>query len=423
MARFRHHVERRLFDAVLLALAAAGCRAPSGAQGPDPARTDDLDAGVETSHSHDSTESAHPGLHADANVTPPPDAQALCTERATVAPDPKKIKRAPTRVSGDRAERVEGNPPLSTPEVYGSWDPWRQVVSCTIVREVVYGPVEMMHTPACCQNGPRPVKCAEPSKVVVEGTKKLVEEAELRADGAVVTSKLSWQISSPNAPRPYNCGRRPQGWSPAGTECEHSASDVACVLAEMAELEAASIPAFERLARELEAHGAPRALVRRARTAMHDEVRHAEAVRSLAVAYGARPREVSLPSLAVRALVDFALENAVEGCVRESYGALVSTYQGEAGPPELRAIFAAIARDERQHAALASDVDTWVREKLSDADRRALDVARQRAVRELREVLEVSEEVRALGIPGGTQAVALFDSYFMERATSVAAPA
>jgi hypothetical protein len=43
----------------------------------------------------------------------------------------------------------------------------------------------------------------------------------------------------------------------------------------MAQLEAASIVAFDRLARELDAHGAPAELVAEARRAKTDEVRHA----------------------------------------------------------------------------------------------------------------------------------------------------
>ena len=83
--------------------------------------------------------------------------------------------------------------------------------------------------------------------------------------------------------------------------------------------------AFVRLARELAHHRAPAALVARARAraAAQDERRHARAMRLRAARFGAeggasrrrlRPRRV--PRLA-----DVLVENAVEGCVRETFGA------------------------------------------------------------------------------------------------------
>lgn len=80
------------------------------------------------------------------------------------------------------------------------------------------------------------------------------------------------------------CGRRTDG---AGVAPVRGPDALGRALAEMAALEAASIPAFARLARELAAHGAPRSLRRSAERARLDEVRHAATMRSLARARGA----------------------------------------------------------------------------------------------------------------------------------------
>ncbi|MCY1008004.1 hypothetical protein OV079_21085 [Nannocystis pusilla] len=73
---------------------------------------------------------------------------------------------------------------------------------------------------------------------------------------------------------------------------------------------------------------------------------------------------------AVRSLEALARENAVEGCVRETFGALVARYQASVAADEpLRRLFAAIAEDELDHAALAWDVATWLNGQLDEAAR------------------------------------------------------
>jgi hypothetical protein len=205
------------------------------------------------------------------------------------------------------------------------------------------------------------------------------------------------------------CGRRPAG-------LEHFAHEggsdpIAGMLAEMAFLEAASVSAFQTLARELAAHGAPRRLVRSARCAARDEVRHARVTRALAKCRGAR---VSLPRVvrgATRALEDIARENVVEGCVRETYGAVVATWQARfAQDPRMRAAMSTIARDEVRHSALAARVAAWACTKLSPAARVRIRRAEREAIDSLRR--EVAREphtdvVRTLGMPRARDAIAL----------------
>lgn len=329
----------------------------------------------------------------------PPDANRLCaTHKATKKPKlPAASRRyAPMGVVGDTAY----------------WDPNRKIATCSIVRERIDTKVQVTRTPTCCPAGmPAGHQCPPSYQTTVPGTRVVVEQVELHADGSVAKSTLTAVETEAEGHREvhHNCGRRPEALQLVG---DAPGDDIGGELAAMAELEAASVPAFERLARELAAHGAPVELVERARAAARDEVRHARAMTRLAAARGATPRSLAVGELPIRALEAIAIENAVEGCVRESYGALVATYQAERAAPELRAVFRAIARDEREHAALSEAVAAWLDGAISPAARGAVGLARSAARAELRATLASAPGCEALGVPGGGVAVALFDAYF-----------
>src|SRR5688572_25875669 len=112
-------------------------------------------------------------------------------------------------------------------------------------------------------------------------------------------------------------------------------------LAARAQAEEASIATFARLARELEGHGAPAALVTRARDAARDEARHALVMRRLARRAGMTTMpDVARPdaSSSLRTLEAIAFENATHGCVRKTYAALLAAWQAtSAEDPEVRA--------------------------------------------------------------------------------------
>jgi len=64
-------------------------------------------------------------------------------------------------------------------------------------------------------------------------------------------------------------------------------------------------------------------------------------------------------------------EIAVEGCVRETFGALEATFQAKnANDPQIRRVMRRIAEDETRHAALAWRVAAWIEPRLSDRQRR-----------------------------------------------------
>lgn len=213
-------------------------------------------------------------------------------------------------------------------------------------------------------------------------------------------------------------GRRLEGHGLTGSPGASSSgassfgtSILARYLTDLGALEAESVPAFQRLALELESHGAPRGLVDAALRSAQEEVGHAQLMGHLAEAHGGCGTPVRAVPLPVRPLVELAIENAVEGCVREAYGGLVATYQGEvAKDPTLRQAFARIARDETRHGALAWAVAAWVHERLTQEERARVAQARDEAIDELMVALEhepAQDLVREAGVPNAAVAKAL----------------
>ncbi|MFZ6183389.1 ferritin-like domain-containing protein [Nannocystis pusilla] len=205
-------------------------------------------------------------------------------------------------------------------------------------------------------------------------------------------------------------GRRPAGLRSEG----RSGGDdpVARWFAEVAHLEAASVPAFERLAAELREHHAPAELIAAALRAAVDEARHADLLGAIARRLGGRPSPVELAPARSRSLVELALENAVEGCVGETWAALLAAHQARvAEDPELRACMAEVAADEAAHADLAWAVDAWLAPRLSADERTRVLAARSRAVLALRDppILDETLERRA-GLPAPDLARRLWEA-------------
>lgn len=156
-----------------------------------------------------------------------------------------------------------------------------------------------------------------------------------------------------------------------------------------AHAEAASVAAFLALRDELVAHDAPEELVERALDAARDEVVHARMMTRVARRRGATPPRPRFGPIEVRELEALAIENAVEGCVRETWAALEATYQARAATDaDIRAVMKRVADDETRHAELARDVDAWLRTRLDPAALERVDAAREQAVVALMRALE-----------------------------------
>jgi hypothetical protein len=193
-------------------------------------------------------------------------------------------------------------------------------------------------------------------------------------------------------------GRRPQGLEAFFPR----AQDAQEYWRKALTMEAASVESFIRLARELEFHGAPPSLVRAARRAARDEQRHAAWCLSHLPA-GTTPTVTAPPGAhqPLRPLLDVALENVREGCVHETFSAVVSGAQAQRGPVELQDGLARLAAEEHQHACLAWRVHAWAMEHLDETQRAAVTAEMARGSADLWAGLQgvVPGDIQALGMP------------------------
>jgi hypothetical protein len=207
-------------------------------------------------------------------------------------------------------------------------------------------------------------------------------------------------------------GRRPEGFrAPAP---EHDAPILGRYFAAMAAGEAASVAAFERLGEELAALDMPRELVRRARHAARQESRHFGMTAALARRFGAAAKAPALPTLRKRNVVELAHENAREGVVRETFGAVAGCWQARhATERSVRAVMRRIASDETSHAELSWAIDMALRERMSPRQQSELDMLASEAVEHLTRELDAevdAELVVRAGLPNRRVTRALLEA-------------
>lgn len=182
----------------------------------------------------------------------------------------------------------------------------------------------------------------------------------------------------------------------------------AAYYARAARHEAAAAIAFDRLAAELERHGAPAELVADARAAATDERRHA----ALFVAAGGGTSDAGLVEAVRfedRPLRDVLVENAVEGCANETYAAVIASYQAMHAPtPTVARVLGAIAPDEQRHAELAHRVHAWGLCVLSPRDAADVEALRGAATTRLAASGAATPAAIALGEPPPELARAAF---------------
>ncbi len=139
-------------------------------------------------------------------------------------------------------------------------------------------------------------------------------------------------------------------------------------------MEAAAVLAFERMADQLDHLGAPEHLIAACHDAADEERIHADLLTSFAADRSLQPVPVELDPFAPVDLFTFALDNRLEGCIRETFGAMVGRFQADHLPPgRLRDIWQQIATDEEGHAALSWRIAAWAEAQLTDAQREVLD--------------------------------------------------
>lgn len=181
----------------------------------------------------------------------------------------------------------------------------------------------------------------------------------------------------------YYCeGRRPLDHTEAGDDGHEDA--LGRSLAAMAYLEAASVFAFEELAAWLSTHRAPAELVERCRAAADDERHHARWLTHLARQRGATVRVPTPRPSSDASPVEVATHNAVEGCVHESFAALMAAVRAQrATDVRLRRVFARIAADESRHGQLAWDLHAWLCGRLDPVQAQAVEASQRAAMARL----------------------------------------
>ncbi len=218
-------------------------------------------------------------------------------------------------------------------------------------------------------------RCDAACTEIVERQEGVVDEV-LSCSAMVEDSDLPWDPSHTQVEitcivqytaQGFCTGRRPQGHRELLAEVD----GVGPWFAMHAHLERASVAAFAELATWLEGRGAPSDLVERCRAAASDEIVHADLMAAFARRGGA---EVPMceAETAPDDVLTVAIHNAVEGCVHESFAAIVAAHQARHAAVELgRDAFAQIAGDELRHGELAWELHAWLLDQL-DADGRAL---------------------------------------------------
>jgi hypothetical protein len=105
-----------------------------------------------------------------------------------------------------------------------------------------------------------------------------------------------------------------------------------------------------------------------------------------------------------------ARENYVEGCVRETYGALLAHHQAtHAQDVGVRAAMGVIRHDETRHAALSWDLHVWLMSQLSEAERAEVESLGAEALLTLRAECAAMSPDAALGLPSAETALRLLE--------------
>ena len=207
--------------------------------------------------------------------------------------------------------------------------------------------------------------------------------------------------------RTAGLGRCPEGLCAPARREPQSAGEF---FAEAAWLEAVSVPAFRTLARNLTLLKAPSTLIEAALAAAQDELLHEQQMTALAQREGESVVVPPVEEVPPKDLLALALENEREGCVNETFAALLAWHQAEnAQDPTVASELKKIAWDETRHAALAFQIREWLLPQLTPAQQEATRQVRQQAIaaRGAKPLELPTETAQRLGWPSRQQSLAL----------------
>ena len=148
--------------------------------------------------------------------------------------------------------------------------------------------------------------------------------------------------------------------------------------------EASSVGAFLQLRAEIAHHNAPITLQHRCIKAAVEEVHHARMMAKLARDEGCELPSLDFGEQSQRSLFDLTLDNAVEGCIFETFSALKAQYQAcHATDKRVRMAMRVIARDETEHSQLAWDIHHYLMSRLTDSERQHIQLAQRDALQQV----------------------------------------
>jgi hypothetical protein len=220
---------------------------------------------------------------------------------------------------------------------------------------------------------------------------------------------------------PCSEGRRPCGLRSNG-RAKGPRSNLGAYFAKASHLEAASVVAFAQLERELAALGAPSRILKALAEARADEVRHAHVTAGLAKRFGATPPAVRVKRGRNRGALAIAIENAREGCVRETLGAAIALHRAQrAKDAEVASAMRSIAEDELRHARLSWELMEWLDAKLTARGRAAVRRALDREIAALE--TELASPPRDVAEMAGAPEAATLRALFARVSSEVWKPA
>lgn len=248
----------------------------------------------------------------------------------------------------------------------GAGDPTAQM-PCVIILEELPDPWRVPYMGAEMDGVQLPLIESEACAAQEAGWSWIEEGLQLELCGAscenfVQGSVLQVVVGCPPAGRPVLDAGRPLLPALASAEGFERAGARAWV--QRARVEAASVPAFERLAAELELLGAPGSLVERARSCAAEEREHAHLALDEARRHGAGEVLLQTQRIPARAGIDalsLLRETLVEACICETLAAHeLELCAGRAREPRLRETWSRVAEQERGHAAFAWTLAAWL---------------------------------------------------------------
>jgi hypothetical protein len=182
------------------------------------------------------------------------------------------------------------------------------------------------------------------------------------------------------------------------------------------------VVAFAQLERELAALGAPSRILKALAEARADEVRHAHVTAGLAKRFGATPPAVRVKRGRNRGALAIAIENAREGCVRETLGAAIALHRAQrAKDAEVASAMRSIAEDELRHARLSWELMEWLDAKLTARGRAAVRRALDREIAALE--TELASPPRDVAEMAGAPEAATLRALFARVSSEVWKPA